>query len=265
MRDLPISFSPPMVRGLIRKAKAPGTGKTQTRRVLMATRNGTPVEMHPSGRSVPFNDPEQWGFPYYDASSDSTDIMFLPDYAKLRYAVGQRLWVREAWRVGQPHDKTKPSEILEPLLARNKGVTVLYEAGGWRSVGPVGRDEPDYPHDMPMPKWAGKRRPGMFMPRWASRLTLTVTDVRVQRVQEISEADAIAEGVEYLPDGTPELGNKFAVNLMLGYASGVSAVEAYRVLWDVLNSARGFGWDANPFVVAVSFTVHLGNIDQVSP
>lgn len=87
------------------------------------------------------------------------------------------------------------------------------------------------------------------MLRWASRLTLVVTDVRVQRVQEISEEDAIAEGVfESDVNMYPELG---------------TAQHHFQDLWDSLNAKRGFGWSENPWVVATTFTVHKCNIDQM--
>lgn len=74
-------------------------------------------------------------------------------------------------------------------------------------------------------------------------LTLIVTDVRVQRLQEIDREDAIAEGM----DGHP----------------ANDAVCDFSELWDSLNARRGYGWDANPWVCAVTFTVHQQNIDQM--
>lgn len=94
-----------------------------------------------------------------------------------------------------------------------------------------------------------RKRPSIHMPRWASRLTLTVTDVRVQRLQEISEADAIAEGVCEDPLETP---------LDAGQ-------EPLRHLFaDLWNSLHGpDAWDANPWVCALTFEVHKVNIDRI--
>jgi len=90
------------------------------------------------------------------------------------------------------------------------------------------------------------------MPRWASRLSLKVTDVRVQRVQEISEGDAEAEGVSAIgADNAPEELSDFR-----------SFVWAFHQLWDSLNDKRSFGWDMNPWVVAITFEVHHCNVDQ---
>jgi len=83
-----------------------------------------------------------------------------------------------------------------------------------------------------------KVSPSIFMFRWASRITLEITDVRVQRLQEITEEDARAEGYhpkinDSLPDWT--------------------AKESFKILWDSLNAKRGLDWDKNPWVWALSF------------
>ena len=91
----------------------------------------------------------------------------------------------------------------------------------------------------------GNMVPPIHMPRWASRITLTVTDVRVQRLQEISEADAIAEGID--ATATKHFGNP---------------VKAYAALWNSLHGAENeHSWEANPWIVAVTFDVREGNID----
>ena len=90
------------------------------------------------------------------------------------------------------------------------------------------------------------------MPRWASRLTLTVTDVRVQRLQDISEADAVAEGCDAV------------LALTIKRPNGAHPGNPRECYCDLWNSLHGHGaWDANPWVVAVTFTVQRGNIDQL--
>jgi hypothetical protein len=90
----------------------------------------------------------------------------------------------------------------------------------------------------------GKPKPGMHMPQWASRILLEITEVRVERLQDISEADAKAEGCDPWEDlaGVPgvTVGDRLQ-NYRL----------AYRHLWDQINGAGA--WDANPWVWAVSF------------
>ena len=79
-------------------------------------------------------------------------------------------------------------------------------------------------------------RPSIHMPRWASRITLEVTGVRVERVQDITPEDAEAEGIEpYAPI----------------YAPSASAIDAFSELWDSLNAK--YGWDVNPWVWVVEF------------
>jgi hypothetical protein len=96
----------------------------------------------------------------------------------------------------------------------------------------------------------GPWKPSIFMPPWASRITLEIVNVRVERVQEISEVDAKAEGVfqfsslgiyGYDKNGTP------------GKHCRDSAVETYKRLWDSINAESGFGWDVNPWVWVVEF------------
>lgn len=84
--------------------------------------------------------------------------------------VGDRLWVREAWRVSPEFDAIPPREIPPETF-------VLYDADGQRVDGD------------------GRYRPAMFMPRWASRIELEITGVRAERLGDISEADALAEGL----------------------------------------------------------------------
>lgn len=100
-------------------------------------------------------------------------------------------------------------------------------------------DQPETDHW----KLSGQTIPSIFMPRWASRITLEITDVRVQRLQAISEADAQAEGV------TAALFAQLWPSLPLPPA----ADHAFAHLWDSINAKRGFGWDANPWVWAISF------------
>lgn len=88
------------------------------------------------------------------------------------------------------------------------------------------------------PEGAGPWRPSIFMPRWVSRILLEITDVRVQRLQEISGSDALAEGIErpHSPDPT---------------TVAELAVWRFRQLWESINGTGS--WDANPWVWAIAF------------
>lgn len=159
---------------------------------------------------------------------------------------GDRLWVREAWRVGKPHDHKPPRDIWPRLDGR--GVTVLYEAGGWLDKG----GHVIYQGDEPMPEWAGRYRHARFMPRWASRILLEIISIAVQRLQDISEEDAKAEGVRQefrtvIPfNGKPEGCTK-------PYSMPISYRAGYANLWSKTNSGPGSWWEANPFVWRIVF------------
>ncbi len=148
--------------------------------------------------------------------------------------VGDRLYVREHWRTADAYDDLSPSQMggEEPVIYLADDTL---ETWGWRN---------DF-----VP---GRFRQAMHMPRWASRLTLTVTDVRVQRLQEISAADSIAEGVQC---GTCEFMNASACNGRGCFAS----IAAFQSLWNSLHGPDA--WEANPWVAAYSFAVQHGNID----
>jgi hypothetical protein len=165
---------------------------------------------------------------------------------QLHISVGDCLWVREAWRTHRSWDADPPRDIIPAS-------PILYEADAV---------------DLQSRIDAGKYRHARFMPRWVSRLTLTVTDVRVQRLQDISRDDAIEEGIVQtwgdFFDNPPDWAIK-SVN-QHGSASGShiydnrTSVENYRELWNHINGPGA--WDTNPWVVAYTFTSHLGNINS---
>jgi len=144
------------------------------------------------------------------------------------HAVGDRLWVREAWRTHVSWDVDPPRGVIP-------AAPIWFEAD---------------PFEARMGLDVGKLRPSMFMPRWASRLTLTVTDVRVQRLQDISEEDAIAEG--YPPAEQRATGG-------IAEIRDAYPIAWYAWLWDSINGAGS--WEANPWVAAYSFKVEHRNID----
>jgi hypothetical protein len=94
-------------------------------------------------------------------------------------------------------------------------------------------------HDQRVPRWS----PSIFMPRWASRISLEVVRVRIEQLQSASNADFVTEGIESLREGE------------LGYLrqNGSDWRSSYRELWDSLNAERGFAWDVNPWVWVVEF------------
>lgn len=232
MSDLPILFSAPMVRAILREIEQPGTGKTQTRRVI----NPQP-KLHPHHEPVRVEKRGERGWVWM-VHTDRPAYQFATGDWKAPYAVGDRLWVREAWHAARSLDSTPPRDI--PRVA-----DIEYAATA-RSYAEIGLK--------------GKLRPSMFLPRWASRITLIVTDVRAQRLQEISEADAVAEGLVRL-----KATGRYVVtqgDQHFGCAHH-DPRKTFRDLWDGINAGRGYGWDANPWVAAYTFRPILGNIDQV--
>lgn len=219
MADKPIIFSAPMVNALL------AGRKTQTRRLV--------PKLFQDEESLTTCVNSKTGKLCY-AGTNPQGVDWIWDVSPyLRYAPGDRLWAREAFIGPYAYEVNE----YPPRDWGNKPI--------W------------FPADGPVPdKFAGqfwhRARPSIHMPRWASRLTLTVTDVRVQRLQEISAADSIAEGVQC---GTCEFMNTSACNGRGCFAS----IAAFQALWNSLHGPDA--WDANPWVAAYSFTVQRGNID----
>ena len=104
------------------------------------------------------------------------------------------------------------------------------------------------------------KHPSIHMPRWASRLTLELTEVRVERLQDISNDDCFAEGIDPETDETYLI----AEHHQLGGVSlrgGTPERCAYAALWESINGSGS--WDANPWVWALSFRVHHKNVDAL--
>lgn len=236
MTDRPIIFSTSMVRAML------VGGKTQTRR-LLKPRGSRPSLLR-----------DDWADSYI---LDPGNADWLAQ--EYPYRVGDRLYVREKhWAVERLGHGFTPHLIYDDE----------WDGGVPDETAPLRPCGLDFgPH------------PSIHMFRWASRLTLLVDDVRVQRLQEISEADAIAEGVEP-PSGDREdydwsicprcggTGLHGALGANLGYMEVDcrdcdTNAKRYRHLWNSLHGAEA--WDANPWVVAVTFRVEHGNIDRLDP
>lgn len=178
--------------------------KTQTRRVVRA-RNQDALRVSPYPRP-PWTD----GRPFYGWDGNVGHPLFCP-YG----APDDRLWVREAWAA--PHENDHLPPRLIPQDARIH-YAATEDRGGllWR--------------------------PSIHMPRWASRITLEITDVRLQRLQDISWADAMDEGtMDWVSEqDTP-----------MRHLPAEDARIAYKAMW---GATRGRGsWDANPWVWALTF------------
>lgn len=222
IKEKPILFSSEMVRAIL------SGQKTQTRRTVKCK------DLDYSGAggkdSPEWNDPSHWGF-----ETESGDwFMLKPSCVNGDYQIpcpygepGTRLWVRETWADGGYRDPDWACCVA--YRADNSGMNYLCKEG----------DEPvclDTPCKL-RPEGVSRWRPSIFMPRWASRISLEITDVRVERLQDISEADAKAEGVES------------GVQWKDGFCE--SYVMQYERLWNSINGPDS--WNTNPWVWVISF------------
>jgi hypothetical protein len=216
MTDRPIIMSAPMVRAILCEIAAPGTGKPMTRRLAC-------------GELLP---PDKQRHKNIDVEIDPWGRVREPTIWQ-RVQPGDRLWLRETWGATKRYDHLPPREI--PV-----GSSIGYKTDGigvWCQTGCSGA--------------AGKWRASIHMPRWASRLTLYVTEARIERLQEITEVDAIAEGLRMNKRG-------FWMPGECDYA-----VWAFRELWDSLHDKPDALWMDNPEVVVIGFKPVLGNIDSL--
>lgn len=213
MKERPIIMSAPMVRAIL------ADQKTQTRRVVKPQ----PPEILPAyapkvywparDRHMTCNDLDGAAYLQFERPGDYDGAHVMRGGFGFRCPYGQpgnRLWVRESFR-----------DARAAMLGR-----VLYRADGENICG-----------------W----KPSIHMPRHLSRITLEVTTVRVERLQSISEADALAEGI------TPNWEPGCSGRLMdaLGGFSFRPAASAYAELWEQINGPGA--WDANPWVWVVEF------------
>lgn len=210
MKERPILFSAPMVRAILADIK------TQTRRTIKGDLDDEErlhVGMyHPT--VIDRQGDEQPGPEVFGAWTTNGEWAMKCPYGQ----PGDRLWVRETFQ--------QFSEDGEILYKADKA--------GFDAMNELKRDE----------FYEARWRPSIHMPRWASRITLEVTGVKVERLQDISEADAAAEGI--IRQSTT---GWFSVPGLNG--AGTTARAGYALLW---NSIHGPGsWEANPWVWCVSF------------
>lgn len=191
MKESQILFSAPMVRALLA-----GT-KTQTRRQVAFPRTRPSFVVLDHGQGW-------WPYQSDDGESELCDDGMEHPYVSPYGKPGDRLWVREAWKAHPMFDHLPPRDIPESHI--------------WYMADDGYKAESRYRH-------------ARFMPRWASRILLEVTAVRVEQLQDISESDAMAEGC-YTDPACP-------------------AYDAYRSLWEQINGPGS--WDANPWVWVVEF------------
>lgn len=200
----------------------------------------------------------------------------------LNIQIQDQIWVRETWSdvndFGAPGIAYRADSNILSLMDRPD---FLCSDGSFNDAdrrllfGKAKKPLPfaDWPNDL-FSGTEGTWRPAIFMPRWASRLTLTVTDVRIERLQDISVTDAVAEGVKRdcwevnatnTGTGEPDLIylDGWAASRRIAFTEGVgdTATEGFSILWNDLHGPDA--WDANPWVMALTFDVHKRNIDMM--
>jgi hypothetical protein len=241
IKERPILFSAPMVRAILA-----GT-KTQTRRIVKPQPS---IISHWDSNGIGY----QW-----EGIKGGIGIMDDCGFDQFRQnqmpcfcphgTVGDRLWVRESGKESEgrffAYDATPGiayESTTREFITVSPEETKQWTAKQWRDGG-----------------W--KTRPSIHMPRWASRITLEITDIRVERVQDISEEDARAEGATPYIQATEHLyytDSAVQENLYKRFPNGVIQQASYRngfmLLWDSINGKKpGCDWKSNPWVWAISF------------
>lgn len=225
--EKPVLFSSPMVRAIL------AGQKTQTRRVVADPRN---MIQKIGGSGDADNDPAAFG--YFAEGRDFSGWMVLARGVNESVGNNQdrcsipcpydtdRLWVRETWAVSDA------SEGEINYLADGSTRSFLTEG------------EPDWWERWGKRSAGAKWQPSIYMPRWACRLTLAIESIRVERLNDISEEDARAEGVTAHPHP-----------LLADTPVGTSARDEFADLWQSINGKRpGCSWAANPWVWVVTFS-----------
>lgn len=218
MKERPVLFSAPMVRALL------DGRKTQTRRVIKGledARDNIEIEFDGEDWIVEGDSPTN-----YDGDVQMNDFR---DAIRCPYGVpGDMLRVKEAswmWCERRPNGTTKTGrQKWHYVPMRDAPIHYVADDNGKPTTNVVSPDTGN--------KWLWRHKVARFMPSWASRITLLVTDVRVEHLQSISFTDAKAEGTIYEK----------------GYTD---PRDAFRVLWESINGAGS--WQENPFVWVITF------------
>lgn len=220
MSEKPIIFSAPMVKALL------DGSKTQTRRVIKPQPEARTWETGRVDPAVILHDGHWYSCDTSDGSSHDTPYHLM----KCPYNPGDLLWVRETWAIANCGNRVPLSRDAWPEWPINRLEYIATDkapaANGY---------------------WWNKR-PSIHMPRWASRITLEVLSVRPERLQDISDEDAIAEGFHPTfnrEDGTCDM----------------SARSKFLKFWDLINGKKpGCSWDDNPWVWRIEFCPVHGSL-----
>lgn len=232
MKERPILFSGPMVRALLAGMK------TQTRRTIKPVGKDQGFVILEGADGTFASRDVNWPYrsddgdvAYHTVTRSGEEFQDQTPHTCPYGQPGDRLWVRESFLVmDRDHweDSTKPKDFLSTRYGQPRRNACAY-----RATSDVDADAIRCRFELGYKRWT----PSIHMPRWASRITLEITSVRVERLWDISEADARAEGctIRTYRDGRGE----------------EPATVAYRALWQDINGSDS--WDANPWVWVVEF------------
>lgn len=245
VKERPIIFSGEMVKAIL------DGKKTMTRRVVKSDFINHYKHAHIIRQST---DKKREGKAYfYDTPVGS--MVLSSQLANNHYGkVGDRLWVRETWApVNSCGESALAYKADNEIICLSENEEFLDEYGTLNYTDPrlAKYAFADWADDL-VNGVEGAWKSPITMPRWASRILLEITDIRVERLNDISEADAVKEGLRILPAS-----GRYVVSPGDQHFGGAShdAVEVFSWLWDSLNTKKGYPWSSNPWVWVVEFKV----------
>ena len=221
MKERPILFSGPMVRAILEGRK------TQTRRIVQPQPELIP-DISLAGKLT--GSYSYWW--YGSAAQTMIGVSMMPQFCPYGNR-GEKLWVRETF-----------CEFADYHIIDGKRFAYRADSEHLRTFADSEQTRKELGY-----KW----KPSIFMPRHASRITLEIVNVRVERLRDISEDDAKAEGIRELPLQEGEPGAWWSGDVMQGSVlHGRSPVMAFRKLWDSINKDRA-PWESDPWVWILEF------------
>lgn len=231
VKERPIIFSGEMVKAIL------DGKKTMTRRVVKSGFIGQYEHAHIINQS---SDKSREGKAYFYDKPVGSMVLSSQLVSNPYGNIGDRLWVRETHHVVGGIADYEIEEIKQGLHDIKKFVS--YKADGYGNPCDGGWTTP------------------MFMPRWASRILLEIIDIRVERLQDISEADALKEGIRNYNFEMEDSPDTYVGYTHLQKDDGKSTLYktpaiAFERLWDTLNAKKGYPWSSNPWVWAIEFKV----------